>query len=191
MEKMYQDKKTGNCTLVNDGKYEGALAYHKRKQNENVPLILSHPTYDYIHALSIKIWDDIQTQKTNFDLIVGLSRGGLLPGVIISHQFDIPFKPLEYSSKKGQGGKQSLNNIPKWILHNKYNLKPTKVLLVDDIVDSGHTFKEIVDILKSQKFEVTTAALYHKESAIFAPDYVGHIIPKDFGWVVFPFEKEV
>ena len=33
------------------------------------------------------------------DVIVGISRGGLIPGVMISHKLNIPFKPVHASTR--------------------------------------------------------------------------------------------
>ena len=40
-------------------------------------------------------------EKDDFvpDVIVGISRGGLIPGVMISHKLNIPFKPVHASTR--------------------------------------------------------------------------------------------
>ena len=62
-------------------------------------------------------------------VIVGIARGGLTPGVMISHWLNLPFKPIH----------ASLRDFPHW---EAYLPKPTdkRVLVVDDICDSGETF---------------------------------------------------
>ena len=45
------------------------------------------------------ICEKIEADNFNPDVIVGISRGGLIPGVMISHKLNIPFKPcLLYTS---------------------------------------------------------------------------------------------
>ena len=39
-----------------------------------------------------KICDQIENDEFTPDVIVGISRGGLIPGVMISHKLNIPFK---------------------------------------------------------------------------------------------------
>lgn len=150
----------------------------------NVP---SHPTYDEIHNRCEHIASLLTEHGEEFDLIVGLSRGGLLPGIIFSHLLNTPFKPLEYSSTKGKGDGLNSNSIPRWIIENEI---PTRVLIVDDIADSGHTLNEIVDVFRGNNFRVLTATIYSKVSSVFIPDYSGYLIPESFGWIVFPFEKK-
>ena len=56
------------------------------------------------------------------DVIVGISRGGLIPGVMISHKLNIPFKPVHASTR----------DFPHW---ENYLPKSndSKVLIVADI----------------------------------------------------------
>jgi xanthine phosphoribosyltransferase len=50
----------------------------------------------------------------------------------------------------------------------------TKVLIVDDIVDSGETIKNILEVLKNEfpntQFEI--ASLFYKKTAFVQPDFV-------------------
>jgi hypoxanthine phosphoribosyltransferase len=146
--------------------------------NTQVP---SHPSYDQIHESCQQLCQRL----VPVELVIGLSRGGLIPGVIMSHLLNIPFKPLEYSSSKGQGDKYCNNEIPDWI---KLNSTPKTVCLIDDIADSGHTMLEVTQILQENNFRVVTAALYFKTTSVFIPQYYEYKIPENFGWVYFPWE---
>ena len=46
-----------------------------------------------------KICDQIEKDEFTPDVIVGISRGGLIPGVMISHKLNIPFKPVHASTR--------------------------------------------------------------------------------------------
>ena len=69
---------------------------------------------------------EIILDNFNPDVVVGLSRGGLTPGVMMSHWFQKPFKPV----------KAALRDFPDW---EDYLPKKTdkRILIVDDICDSG------------------------------------------------------
>ena len=71
------------------------------------------------------------------DVVVGISRGGLIAGVMVSHKLNIPFKPVHASTR----------DFPHW---ENYLPQPKdqKVLIVDDICDSGETFERISDYIK-------------------------------------------
>ena len=66
------------------------------------------------------------------EVLVGISRGGLLPGVMISHWMENPFKPI----------KAALRDHPEW---EDYLPRKTdkRFLIVDDVCDSGETFHKM------------------------------------------------
>jgi hypoxanthine phosphoribosyltransferase len=60
-----------------------------------------------------------------------------------------------------------------------------RILLIDDISDSGTSFKLTKDMLIDK--EVITASLFLKHKTAFKPNVYGKIVPDDL-WVVFPWE---
>ena len=90
-------------------------------------------TYDH----QLKLQQDIirQITKDHFlpDVIIGISRGGLPIGVMLSHYYDTPFIPF----------KGSLRDHPNWEtdwkLPSHWKIKNGKrqILIVDDICDEG------------------------------------------------------
>ena len=79
---------------------------------------------------------EIILDKFDPQVIVGLSRGGLVPGVMMSHWFNKPFKPVQ----------AALRDFVEW---EDYLPRKTdeKVLIVDDICDSGETFEKISEYI--------------------------------------------
>ena len=75
---------------------------------------------------------EITLDKFDPEVIVGISRGGLLPGVMMSHWMEKPFKPI----------KAALRDHPEW---EDYLPRKTdkRVLIVDDVCDSGETFQKM------------------------------------------------
>ncbi len=144
-------------------------------------LIPSHPTYDHLQLIIDGIAETVLSEhKRKPDVIIGVSRGGLIAAVRASHLLRVPMIPVSYSSKDGAGDDRNHNNtLPE--------LKGKKILIVDDIADSGHTLKELVDHYSNDN-KVETAALYYKVSSVLEPTYYGYPIDDDFGWVVFPWE---
>ena len=120
----------------------------------------------------------------NFDpvVIVGLSRGGLTPGVMLSHWFKKPFKSVA----------SALRDFPEW---EDYLPRPTdkRVLIVDDICDSGETFHKIKDHLakNANGVDVRFATLWWNNECNFEPTYYVKEIAKDSTntWVHFPWEQ--
>ena len=142
------------------------------------------PTYNDIHGAV-----EILSHHIDFpvDLILGVSRGGLLPATIMSHLTAKPMIPVNYSSSKGKGNNYRINKLP--IVGSEF-LHPD-LLIIDDICDTGHTMKEIANYYKSLAYNVHTMVLYHKirDEQIFNPDrYVWQLHEHD-PWVIFPWEN--
>tara|TARA_Y200000002_G_scaffold58962_1_gene44364 strand:- start:879 stop:1340 length:462 start_codon:yes stop_codon:yes gene_type:complete len=124
----------------------------------------------------------VTLDKFDPQVIVGLSRGGLTPGVMLSHWFKKPFKPI----------KTSLRDFPEW---EDYLPKKTdeRVLIVDDICDSGETFIKIKEHMESStelKVEVRFASLWWNNECGFKPHYYVQECAKDTEdiWIHFPWE---
>ena len=123
----------------------------------------------------------ISLDKFDPQVIVGISRGGLTPGVMMSHWMQRPFKPI----------KTSLRDFPEW---EDYLPKKTdeRVLIIDDICDSGETFQKISDFITERgvKVEVRFASLWWNNEVDFEPHYYVQECAKDTEgiWIHFPWE---
>ena len=123
----------------------------------------------------------ISLDKFDPQVIVGISRGGLTPGVMMSHWMQKPFKPI----------KTSLRDFPEW---EDYLPKKTdeRVLIVDDICDSGETFQKISDFITERgvNVEVRFASLWWNNECNFQPHYYVQECAKDSEgiWIHFPWE---
>lgn len=64
-----------------------------------------------------------------------------------------------------------------------------KVLIVDDITDTGDTLQLSVDYVKSLRpAEIRTAVLQHKTCSSFVPDFYGQKIIK-WRWIIYPWAR--
>jgi hypoxanthine phosphoribosyltransferase len=128
------------------------------------------------------------------EVIVGITRGGLVPAVHASHYYDVPLRTV-HISLRDHPHNESLAEIQKLVNAGK------RIMILDEICDEGHTLKQIHDELHSnfphdevedgQVFQVKYAVLVHNiGSTTFEPDYVGEEINKVEKpvWVVFPWE---
>lgn len=149
--------------------------------------VKTHPTYREIHDACIELRYNNWLMQFKPDMIIGLIRGGMIPSVIISHALnDTKMEAIDYASGDGKGDNRAThtNKIPKFNSANK-------LLIVDDICDTGNSMQEVVAEYKNQGHEVLTFALYYKESSIFKPDFVWQTIPEDSPWIIFPFEETI
>jgi len=124
-------------------------------------------------------------EKANFDAIVAISRGGLTFGHFLSQRIDQ--RNLYIINSIHYENQQKLETIE---IFNTPNLdKHKRVIVVDDIVDSGDTISEVIKHLKN-KFEhlhIETASLFYKKSAIIRPDYWLHDAND---WIDFFWDKD-
>jgi hypoxanthine phosphoribosyltransferase len=125
-----------------------------------------------------------------FDQVLCLARGGLRPGDIFSRIFDVPLAILSTSSYREESGTvQGPLDIAKYITVTKSTLAG-KVLLIDDLVDSGTTLKKVQNHLQ-QNFpavtEVKSAVIWCKAGSSVRPDFYLHYLPTN-PWIHQPFE---
>ena len=106
---------------------------------------------------SITNW--VKTSDLNLGAVYGLPRGGLPIAVSLSHRLHLPLL-MDYYDRK--------------IVTDK------KILVVDDIADTGHTLKDF-----ENKHNIICTFHYHEQS-IIEPDYWIH--KKDDDWIVYPWE---
>jgi hypoxanthine phosphoribosyltransferase len=121
------------------------------------------------------------------DVVLAIARGGLPIAGSISYA--LPTKNcfvinVEYYT--GVGETRELPVIlPPYV--DAKDLAGMKVLLVDDVADSGHTLKLVQDEIRPQVAELRTAVLYHKPRSIVTPEYAWRTTDQG---IVFPWSAE-
>jgi hypoxanthine phosphoribosyltransferase len=145
------------------------------------PKFITDPSYDALHNAAVTMVREARTHGW-IDAVVAPIRGGLLFGVIASHKLNVPLSAIAYSSKRGAGDDKNHSNVLPMAQHGQ------TILLVDDIVDTGNTLKEIVDHYTSKGVKVITAVFHYKEGAVFAPDLYYWRIPADSEFINYPYE---
>ena len=130
------------------------------------------------------------------DYIVGVTRGGLIPAVLMSHYTGIKMHTLDVRLRDGDGVGPESNC---WMSEEAGAGK--RILILDDINDTGETFKWIVkdweesnppaDWLDIWGNTVRFAAIIDNVPSKFDLDYTSIEINKaeDPAWIVFPFEE--
>ena len=128
-------------------------------------------------------WDDHR-------LIERLARGGVRPGDVFSRIFDVPLAILSTSSYRAElGTVRGDLDIAKYMTMTKGPLAG-KILLVDDLVDSGVTLEKVTRHLKENFINVTevkSAVIWTKGCSSIRPDYSLEELPHN-PWIHQPFE---
>ena len=140
--------------------------------------------------LAVKVYDD----GWKFNQVVCIAKGGMRVGDVFARIFRVPLAILSVESYKGEGmkNKRCAITFSRDLAKTSPNIG-SKVLLVDDLADSGITLKKSIDWLEhfyGFYFDepVRTAVLFYKAVSKFKPTYHVDYL-EDSPWVVMPFEK--
>ena len=140
--------------------------------------------WDTISVYCSDLSSSIRSDKYKPDVIVALSRGGLVPARLISDHLGISLifvLGLKLYQKIGQK-----TDSPKITQDLNSDLSGKKVLLVDDVSDSGKSLSFAKDyLLKKGASNVRCATLHYKPGSKFKPDYFVHTTHL---WICYPWE---
>jgi hypoxanthine phosphoribosyltransferase len=149
-------------------------------------------SWDEYHAKIEQLAAQIYQSEWEFDQILCLARGGLRIGDVISRIYN---KPLAILSAASYGGKNFQERGNLTIAHSitmTTEKLGSRILLVDDLVDSGETLANILEWLKNhQEYEISdvrSAVLWFKGCSNAKPDFYVDFLP-DNPWIHQPFEK--
>ncbi len=151
---------------------------------DNTDIQYEAPTWNQVYAMLLCQVQKIQSDGYKPDIIVGIARGGIVPSRILSDLLetrDLTAIQIEYyeginQTKEEPSLKQCLN----------LQLTDKKVLLVDDVSDTGNSLQLAKNHLKQNGAkEIKIATLYTKPTSITKPDYYEKLT---INWIVFPWD---
>jgi hypoxanthine phosphoribosyltransferase len=117
------------------------------------------------------------------DIIIGIARGGLVPARILC---DLLLKKQLLSITVEHWGIAKTTGKAVIKIPLSFDIHGKKVLVVDDVADTGDTYIETLNYLKScDPEDVRTATMHYKTSSSFIPDYWGEQ-QEDWKWIIYP-----
>ncbi|MBI3153927.1 MAG: phosphoribosyltransferase [Burkholderiales bacterium] len=147
-------------------------------------------SWDEYHRLIEKLALKVAASGWDFDQILCLARGGMRPGDVLSRVFDKPLAIMATSSYRSDGGTiQGRLDMAKYITLPRGEIGG-RVLLVDDLADSGITLRAVVERLRGMPSirELRSAVIWVKGVSSFTPDYCVETLPTS-PWIHQPFEE--
>lgn len=133
-------------------------------------------------------WDQYNTdikrivKEYEFDSVVALYRGSLPIATHLTNITDATMSVIKYQSY-GKDKRQSLDTkSPTWLVQGM--IRPSKVLIVDDIYDTGSTIRNCKEFIGDVSWDVTYLTIFGKKN----DDSVEYLRENDGRWIVFPWE---
>lgn len=144
-----------------------------------------HLSWQDIEDISKDIAAKVINSDFEPDYLIGITTGGLIPLALISKELknNNILTVTASSYEKDTQGKLTIKYLPEINLSNK------KILLVDEISETGSTLATISKALreKCNIGEIKTCTLaVNSEKSLIKPNYYGI---EDSAWIVFPWEK--
>ena len=143
------------------------------------------PSWDQVYGMLIKLAAEIKRSGFNPQVIVGVSRGGWPPARVMSDLLGnqnlanmkvVFYKDIGVRNKKPAVTQPVTSEV-----------KGRRVLVVDDVSDSGHSLRVVSNHLRRKGARnIRVCTLYLKPHSVFVPDYYSRQTTK---WVIFPWER--
>ena len=139
---------------------------------------------DEMHIAIIRIIEQMNDSNWKPEIILSINRGGCIPGIYLSHKIEIPHKVIDIQLRDSSVS-------PNFSVLNDCLAKYKKLLIVDDINDSGNTLSLIKDHSVKFESEIRFAVLINNIKSKIKIDYQGQLIDKSKNpvWYIFPWEK--
>jgi hypoxanthine phosphoribosyltransferase len=146
-------------------------------------------SWDEYHMPIERLALKVHNSGWEFDQILCLARGGMRPGDVLSRVFDKPLAIMSTSSYRADAGTiQGRLDMAKYITMPKGELAG-RILLVDDLADSGVTLKAVVERLRGfpSISDLRSAVIWSKAVSSYTPDYYVEMLETS-PWIHQPFE---
>ena len=158
---------------------------------------MSQNSYDYsnrkgVHPIS---WEDfhgickalaLSAAQFQPEIIMPIGRGGYYPGALISHLLQVEIYPVRVSRRIHEIVRYK---EPQWLVPPPATIDQRRVLVVDEICDSGETLLMVKEkCTELGASAVKCAVLYAHTKAVHVPDYIGIITDE---LLLNPWDREI
>ncbi|WP_402466488.1 phosphoribosyltransferase [Isoptericola aurantiacus] len=121
------------------------------------------------------------------DVVVAVARGGLVPGGAVAYALGtkgVGTMNVEFYTDIGRTLDDPRVLPP---LMDTSELPGSRVLVVDDVADSGRTLELVMRMLAEQGADARAAVLYTKPRSVYRPEYSWRETDR---WITFPWSAE-
>ena len=134
-------------------------------------------SWEEVELLTKTVSQKIQTLNKKYDIVLGITNGGIIPARLIARELDI--NHIQFISVRNK--KLFKRELPPLFKHKKY-------LVVDDILDTGKTFSKVRNttrILNCDFVFLMSRYRYTGKLSLFIGKLLNHN-----KWIVFPWEMK-
>lgn len=144
-------------------------------------------TWEQVEQLAYSLASQLKKDNYAPEVVVGISRGGVIPARLLCDKLrihDLVVMKMEHWGVPGRITGEAA------ITHGvTANIAGKRVLVVDDLTDTGDSLRKAAEHVKSLKpREARTAVLHHKATSAFTPDYYGEKLD-GWAWVIYPWMR--
>jgi len=131
--------------------------------------------------------DQVAADGFKPDIILGISRGGLLVAGALAYALGV--KNTFTMSVEFYTGVDERLDMPMILppVPHLVDLHEARVLIADDVADTGQTLVLVKDFLEGKVAEVKIAVLYEKPRSVVQCEYVWSRTDR---WIVFPWSAD-
>ena len=145
-----------------------------------------HVSWDELERLVGELAEQVRGE---YDVLLAITRGGLVPAGILAYSLrirNILIAAVAYYDDEGMPGPEPLFlQFPADPL-----LVGQRVLIVDEVWDSGTTIYAVAERVRRAGGTPTTAVLHYKPRRSTVPAEPDHHVVSTDAWVVYPFKGE-
>jgi hypoxanthine phosphoribosyltransferase len=143
------------------------------------------PNWDMINKMIRDI--AIEVTKQNFfpSIVIGISKGGIIPAVILADLLDTDIDLVGVKLYKGVDERE---DAPQIFQEVSVDIYAQKVLLVDDVADTGKTMTETKKYLRNKGAgDILVCTLHFKPWSVIKPDI---FVEETDAWIIYPWERK-
>lgn len=159
-------------------------AYHADSSELSDKEIL---TWNDFAVMSRELAQEIADSGFNPEVLIGVARGGMIPAGALTYSLGVKLTDainVEFYTDVEATLPDPVLLAPMLDIDS---IRGKRVLVVDDVVDSGRTLALVLELLTKFGAEVRSAVIYEKPTTSVKPDFVWKSTSK---WIVFPWSVQ-
>jgi hypoxanthine phosphoribosyltransferase len=136
-------------------------------------------SWNEVESLTKVVADKIRDSNKRYDTILGITNGGIIPARLIGRELDIDeIKFIPIRNKKLQ--KEDMPSLS----------KDKKYLIVDEIYDTGRTYSEVHDAVRTFNCDFAFLMRRFSDNNSDGEAYIAKVLNHS-KWIVFPWERKI